>query len=221
MTELQISIMLTNEMLGSQPANKQLFDDFVAANAPDAETRKEEIERMGAQEYADKTLTVFPRDEQGRPCMLDYQIKGLFKEACGMLCRADKTRSKTLRAYKKEIDGLIFVTPRYIELELPEGAEVGRCQRPLRASTPQGDRVALANSETVPAGTRMGFKVVTLKDALVPLIVEWLAYGEYHGNGQWRNSGKGTFKFEAKDGKGKVVASNMDLDDLYAQQLLG
>ena len=107
-----------------------------------------------------------------------------------------------MKAYKKEIDGLIFVFPREIPLDLPDGAIIGQCQRPLRASTAQGERVALANSETVPAGTTQEFEIRMLRDDLLPYVLEWLTYGELHGTGQWRNSGKGRFYFEAVcDGK--------------------
>lgn len=144
-------------------------------------------------------MTVFPRMEDGRPFTYDYQWKGFFKDSCGMLRRADKTRSKGLKAYKKEIDGLVFVSPRHIPLVLPEGATIGECQRPLRAQTAQGERVALAHSETVPAGTTQTFQVHVLRDDLMPLVLEWLAYGRLHGTGQWRNSGKGRFTHVTRD----------------------
>ena len=126
-----------------------------------------------------------------------------------MLRRADEGRSKKLKAYKKEIDGLVFVNPRKIPLEIPEGKQMGRCQRPLRAQTAQGERVALSDSETVPAGTTQHFDVVLLKEEHAPLIVEWLEYGYLHGTGQWRNSGKGRFVYECVDDNGEVIGSNL------------
>lgn len=87
----------------------------------------------------------------------------------------------------------MFVEPRKIPLLLPDGETIGECQRPLRASTAQGERVALAHSETVPAGTKQSFDVLLLRDDLEDLVREWLEYGKYHGTGQWRNSGKGRF----------------------------
>ena len=74
---------------------------------------------------------------------------------------------------------------------------MGVCQRPLRAQTPQGERVALASSETVPAGTTMDVTFVLYspsshRDALM----EWLDYGAVRGLGQWRNSGKGRFSYQ-------------------------
>jgi hypothetical protein len=128
--------------------------------------------------------------------MWDYQIKGFFKDACGCLARVPGTKSAGLKAYRKIIDGTIFVFPRKIFINL-EG-KIGDCQRPLRASGPQGERVALAHSETVAAGSRIEFVVELLDERYVPLIKEWLDYGKLRGLGQWRNSGKGRFTYEAK-----------------------
>ena len=74
--------------------------------------------------------------------------------------------------------------------------EISTCQRPLRAQTAQGERVALAMSEEVPAGATMDITIKVLDKALLPAIREWLDYGELRGLGQWRNSGKGRFTWE-------------------------
>ena len=210
-TKIKVRVTYTEELLGTLPANDQLYDEYIASNAPDAMTRKQEIEMFGVEQVADKGMTVFPRLEDGRPFIYDYQWKGFFKEACGMLRRADDTLSKKAMAYKKVIDGNVFVqgedaaNKRAIVLRLPKGGMVGCCQRPLRADTPQGQRVAIASSETVPAGTVQEFTVVLLNSVLAKLVLEWLDYGELHGTGQWRNSGKGSFVYAAYDEKGKWI----------------
>ena len=102
--------------------------------------------------------------------------------------------SSKLRAYKQDIDGLIFVSPR--EIPIIFDGEIGVCQRPLRASTPMGERVALASSEEVPAGATIEFEVTCLDDDHVAAVPEWLDYGRMRGLGQWRNSGKGRFEYE-------------------------
>ena len=99
-----------------------------------------------------------------------------------------------MKAYKKIIDGLIFVGPR--EIPIMFDGDVGLIQRPLRAQTAQGERVALAMSETVPAGATMEFEVKVLDRKLLPAVREWLDYGELRGLGQWRNAGHGAFTWE-------------------------
>lgn len=196
MKTIRVAITYTEELLGTASANPDIHSEFIASKAPDAETREEEVAAIGAERYEEKSMTVFPRMEDGTPYTYDYQWKGFFKDSCGMLRRADGTLSKKLKAYKKEIDGLVFVAPRRIALWMPEDADVGNCQRPLRAQTMQGERIALSSSETVPAGTRQEFEVTVLRDDLIDLVVEWLDYGKLHGVGQWRNSGKGRFEYE-------------------------
>ena len=85
---------------------------------------------------------------------------------------------------------------RYITVRMPAGGKIGDCQRSLRAQTMQGDRVALANSETVPKGSKLTFIICMTDKAYKPLIKEWLDYGRLRGLGQWRNSGKGAFTWK-------------------------
>ena len=70
------------------------------------------------------------------------------------------------------------------------------CQRPLRAQTMQGERVALASSETIPAGSYVIFEIAMLLDSHEKAVIEALNYGTLRGFGQWRNSGKGRFHYE-------------------------
>lgn len=213
MTEKFIKVTLNEEMLGTQPNDEDIYREFIASKAPDAEKTKEEMESISVEEMVKKGMTVFGRMPDDTIFMWDYQIKGFFKDACGMLSRVVEkdengkkkkglTSSSKLSSYKKVIDGLIFTFPRKIpffivdEDKLAKGEDVGVCSRPLRAQTPMGERIALSSSETVPAGTVIVFKILTLSDDLNDVINEWLTYGQLRGLGQWRNSGKGRFDFE-------------------------
>ena len=144
MRTIEVTVTYIDELLGTASADPDIHARFIASKAPDAPSREDEVAALGAEAVEERSMTVFPRTDDGRPFTYDYQWKGFFKDSCGMLRRADKTRSKSLKAYKKEIDGLVFVSPRHIPLVLPEGATIGECQRPLRAQTAQGERVALA-----------------------------------------------------------------------------
>ena len=192
---MKIEIELIEEMLGTQNADKEIHREFIASKSADAAKIKEELAALPAEELVEKSMTVFAREE-GNPIIWDYQIKGFFKDACGMLRRVPKTKSNTTKAYKKIIDGLIFVAPRKIALQLQEGEGLGNCQRPLRAQTPQGERISLANSESVPAGTKAIFNIELLDSTHEKLVREWLDYGKLRGLGQWRNSGKGRFTWK-------------------------
>lgn len=196
MATIQIELTFTEEVLGTSPNNQNIYRDYIASKAPDAQDAADEVAAVGAEAVADKGMTVFPRNADGMPIAWDYQIKGFMKDACGSLRRVPGTLSSKCKAYKKVIDGTIFVKEREIPFILPEGGEIGTCSRPLRASTPQGERVALAESETVPAGTKLRLTLVVMNKADWPLVQEWLDYGQFRGFGQWRNSGKGRFTWE-------------------------
>lgn len=191
MKKIDVKITFTEGILGTSPNDEEIYANFIASKAPDASTIEDEIAAVGSDEVIEKGTTVFPRTEDGIPFMYDYQVKGFFKDACGMLARVKTTKSSKIKAYKKVIDGLIFVGPRQIPIQTSD--EITICQRPLRAQTAQGERVALASSEEIAAGATMVFTITTLQDDLVETIREWLNYGQLRGLGQWRNSGKGKF----------------------------
>jgi len=198
--EMKVRFTLIEEMLGTSSADPDIHRTFIASKAPDAKSLEEEVEALGVDEVEEKAITVFPR-HNGQPFLWDYQIKGYFKDCCSALARVKDTESSKLTAFRKIIDGLIFPTPRRIMLNLPKGAKMGKCPRPLRAKTAQGERVALANSETVPEGTTFDVTIKTLplkkgEKVLDKCIKEWLDFGELKGTGQWRNSGKGRFTWE-------------------------
>ena len=192
--KIPVTITFTEELLGTSPGDPLLHSEFIAKKAPDAKTREEEIAQYGAAEVETRTMSVFPRD-RGKPFLYDYQVKGFFKDACGCLARVPGTKSAGLKAYRKVIDGTIFVFPR--KIVITGNGEMGDCQRPLRASGPQGERVALAHSETVPPGSSIEFVIELLDDRQWPTVKEWLDYGKLRGIGQWRNSGKGRFTYKA------------------------
>lgn len=194
MKEITVKITLIEDMLGTASGDKELHETYVASKAPNAPSMTEEIEALGIEEVTEKAMTVFPRDTDGTPIIWDYQIKGMFKDACGMLRKITGTRSSKIKAFKKEIDGLVFPKPRKIRITL--FGPMSTLQRPLRASTAQGERIALANSETIPAGSTFEFSVLCLDDSYTETVKEWLDYGYLRGLGQWRNAGYGRFTYE-------------------------
>ena len=112
-----------------------------------------------------------------------------------MLRRVKRTGSSKIRAYKKIIDGLVFVTPRRMLLVLPDGEELGKLERPLRAQTAQGERIALARSDTCPVGTKLEFILTVLDEVDQALLEEWFGYGALRGLGQWRSASYGRFEY--------------------------
>ena len=133
MTTLKVKVIFDEEVLGTAANDPEIHREFIASKGPNALTMAEEVEVIGAEEVFDKGMTVFPRTNDGTPFAWDYQWKGYLKDAFGSLKKVPGTECGKIKAYKKEIDGLIFVYPRKIPFDL-KGGEVGICQRPLRAS---------------------------------------------------------------------------------------
>lgn len=197
---MKIRITLTEEVLGSSPSNEELLAAYIASKAPTDDLTAQEVDNIKAQAAEERT-TIFPKTADGTPFIYDYQIKGMFKDSCKALATAGKAgypggkHCAALKAYKKAIDGLIFVSPREIPYNL-HGLKMGFCERPLRAQTPMGERVSIAKSESVPAGATAEFEIECLDEKLEDMVRECLDYGAKHGLGQWRNSGKGRFEWE-------------------------
>lgn len=194
MKEIKVRITFIEPILGTSPANQEVYRDFIGSKAPDASTVEDEVAMLGQDAVVEKGMTIFPKLDDGTPFLYDYQIKGFFKDTCSGLRKVKGTVSAGIKAFKKEIDKLVFPEPRTIPL-LFDG-EIHECQRPLRAQTMQGERVSLAISEEIPAGATCEFTIVCLSDDLENAVREWLDYGKYSGIGQWRNSGKGRFHWE-------------------------
>ena len=205
MKNLKIRLTFTEDCLGTASADKEIHSRFIASNAPDAPSRAEEVAAVGAEEVEERSMTVFPRDEEGNPIFWDYQIKGFFKDSCSALQRMKgeeiAKESCKLKAYKKIIDGAIFVFPRKIKINM--AGDIGDLQRPLRGQTAQGERIALAHSETIPAGSTIEIKIM-VPDIYEKVVMEWLEYGQLKGLGQWRNASFGRFTYEILDDNKKT-----------------
>lgn len=198
---MRVKLTTIDEMLGSQPNDKEIHRTYIASKSPDATTIEEEVAAVGVDAVDEKGTTVFPRDKDGNLVVYNYQIKGFFKSACSALRKVPKTKSSKCKAYKKLIDLNIFVyadendvSNRMVPINYD--GEIGTCQRTLRAQTMQGERISLASSEMIGAGATIEFDVVCLNKDDEELVKEWLDYGRYNGLGQWRNSGKGAFVWE-------------------------
>lgn len=208
---IRVRMTFIDSILGSEPSNPELHEDYIQTKIPEDMYSQEELEKIKAEEIQAlmdgevKGRTVFYRNEDGEPCLKNNHIKGFFKSACAAL-RTDKTNlSSKVTSYKKEIDLHVFVyadaddpASRFIPIQ--NHGEIGVCQRPLRAQTMQGERVALADSEEIQAGAFIEFDVVILKHDKKPLgadlVKEWLEFARYNGFGQWRNSGHGAAIYE-------------------------
>lgn len=195
-------ITFTEPLLGSTPLDEEVYSTYIASKAPAAlqlnGTALSEVELL---EEADiKGRTGFLRDENHRPMLLDYVFKGFLKESWQANRQRPGALSVALKAGKSKIDDLLFIEPRHIILRLPINGVESVLERPLRAETARGPRVALAASEMLPAGTWCDVKIVVLAPQIISeeLLREWLDYGRWLGLGQWRSGSYGRFGHNLK-----------------------
>jgi hypothetical protein len=206
----------TEPLLAFSSGNRAIQEEFIASKAENQAAMDEEVAAIPAtvDEQIEKATTVFPRDEESLH-LWDYQIRGFFKEQFGALIDLGEITGLSKWAYKGAIHQFLMVSPRRIRLHKPDGSlwtkADGTVQRPLRATTMQGDRVALASSESLPPGTWLEYTVTLylskndkaktkIKPEWIKAAVDW---GALHGFGQWRSGGWGRFevKMEEKDEK--------------------
>ena len=188
MKKKTITLELLEPMLGTVPLDKEIYQTYIESKKP---KKNDEDESENIME--EKNSTGFHEDENGK-FIYDYMIKGFFKAACSALRRVTGSPSNKLTAYKKIINGLVFVSPRKIYIDT-QGGDFDVIERPLRASTPKGDRVALASSVTAPKGSLLKLELTILGGISDKLLKDWLDYGSLKGLGQWRNASYGRFSW--------------------------
>lgn len=190
-----VKIKFLEPLLGVTPKNPEIYKAWI-----DEKHRGADEEAPPVSE--EKSWTGFSQDDTGL-YILNYMLKGYFKEVASILPKALGLRrraSEELLAeatIRRRVDSWLSVKPRriYLGVKDPEGY----IERPLRAKTLRGDRIALARSDYVKAGTVLDFEVLLLTDCPITLEVlrTWLSYGEFgKGLGQFRGGSYGQFKVE-------------------------
>ena len=193
-TTYKLKVTFTEDMLGTTPLNEEVYSDYIASKHPEGQAAGDkELETL--EESTIRGKTGFHRDGDGSIVIMDYMLKGFFKESW-QKCREHKgSVSKELKAGKNKLTGHLFVGDRYIKVSVK--GDTYTLERPLRAETAQGPRVALAASESVPAGSYFETTLEVLAPHLITeeLLRELLDYGKYMGFGQWRSGGYGRFTY--------------------------
>ena len=104
MKTIEVKITFTEGILGTAPNNEDIYRDFIIEKGRQNGATINELDEQDEldalpEEELEKGMTVFPRDGEGNPCLYDYQVKGFFKDTCGMLKKVQGTRSSGLRAH--------------------------------------------------------------------------------------------------------------------------
>ena len=186
-------------ILGSAPASKAVRTQYIMSKAPEGRDSEDD---MAMKDLDEKGLTVFYVDKLNRICLMDYQFKGFLKQAF----KSTKTQLGVGNPGAK-IDKLVFIEPRMIPIMRdgkPIFEEDDVLERPLRATTMQGERVTLTSSESISDPWEATFEISLIPNSSTKAsaAVTWenietaLDYGMFNGLLQWRNAGYGKFNWE-------------------------
>lgn len=190
-TKYRLEVTFTAPVLGSQP-QRDVATEYLAGKHPDKAIPEEELATL--EEHLERGTTAFHKVD-GCPVFWNYQVKGFLKEV-GLTFNA-RPEVGGVKNLRSKINNEVFVFPRLIHLEIPQGSGVTFLERPLRAMTAQGPRTAVVRSEQLPEGTKFSCEIAVLKDTVTEgLLRSLLDYGKYQGFGQWRNGSWGTFTYE-------------------------
>jgi hypothetical protein len=192
----RLSVVFLTEVLGAQPSRDVATEHIAKRNGFVIPT--DELDCLP--DALERQTTVFHRDRNDSPCLVDYQLKGFLKEA-GRRLNGKDGLPKNLR---DKVGAFVFVTPRLLALHPPASANgnsiealIDICERPLRAQTAQGPRIALVRSEMLPAGVSFTCGLTVIASEITEDVLrDLLDYGYYQGIGQWRNASHGQFRYD-------------------------
>lgn len=231
-----LRVTMRTEMLGSQPAAEDLHTMFIQSKAPSSNlssaesngrtvittedgTKPTDLESLmiknalrnanqqGERDVDLRGRTIFLRDENNRPVLMEYVMRGFLKSAWRACKAIDGSTSAKHKKGIVEIERYLFFhgteghkDTRYIVLKnssaRSKDADIDWLERPLRANTREGERVALISSEII-RDVYFDCRVENIAPNIITQ--EWLEemfwYGKYIGIGQWRNAGYGRFDF--------------------------
>lgn len=205
-TQKRFRLTGTDSMLGSCPANQEVFTEFLVGKTKTPEERQAALADVNnIDENLEKGTTVFYRDSNGGLILKGYQIKGFFKAAAKAL-----KDQLNLKNYLSKVDTFVFILEKDIPI-MRDGKQImepdGYLERPQRCETAQGPRVSLAKSEEIKTDWYIDVTVRVVDNAgtakSVPIdmdmIEDFLDYGALSGLLQWRNAGHGTFEYKEID----------------------
>jgi hypothetical protein len=200
-----VKVKLQKEMLGTVAASKSIWAEHIMAKQTLALKKEgghtdEQIKELVTEtlegipeaedlDEMDKGLTVFLRDKKGI-YVEDYWVKGFFKTSAEVM-----KEWGVLKQLRSKVVNYLFIRPEKIYVSDDPKAKLDIVVRPLRGQTPRGERVCIARSESIPAGTELDFSLHCLNNVItLGCVKDLLSYGQYQGLGQWRGGGCGTFK---------------------------
>lgn len=235
----ELAIHFKRDTLGSQPSDPEIRRKFITAKMTTGRTGvaaevaqrsvEKEIDNAEAdaenikvriEEIAESSgLTLFHRDQDGRPAISDVQLRGFIKAAFAF--EAQRNPWITKRSAKKDPDSKSGVRSDGTRVDcygddkyrrwigervafinqyapIPDDVEIIVDERPLRSSEGERSRVALTASERAKAPFTVKFELAVYDEVEEAWLRKALDRGMFHGISQWSNAQWGTFTYDLK-----------------------
>jgi len=195
-------------MLATSPGDKKIYEEFIASKAETPEKAKAELDGLTVEEAIEHASTVFFRGPNGEIRTSSHLVKGNIKENIRNLIDLGDCPLSQWQV-KRVVNSFVQMPDEFITYNV--AGEVTTLQRPLRAETLRGDRVALARSEQIGSASTCEFSIIVLEPENLPLakkdkgsdhlplsayVQQALRYGEFNGLGCWRSAGFGRYSVE-------------------------
>ena len=202
-----IRVTLITEILGTTAPDPEMFRKYILTKPGTPVFAVEDepgmLPQRSEEELSDddkNKATVFLRDSEGCPILRSYQFKAFLRTA-GKDMGENPVIKKLVGGDKKAyLNKLILRNVKVFpeNIKIANNVEPALFSRPLRASGPSGERVAIASSEYCARGNSFEIVLGVLPNEALPwdLFKELLHYGTIQGLLQWRNAGHGAFKYQ-------------------------
>ena len=202
--QYNIKFTLLRPMLGTVPKDKEIYSTYIASKADDLNISAKETETVPENDdekakLEEKGWTGFHKDDEGH-FIYSYMIKGFLKYQAQSL-----NGIQGVKNLKNKIDRYVHIEE--WKIRIPKICDEP-LERPLRAETAQGERIALARSDMTPEGTVLEFTMTVVDEGSTTaggkaikesILRALLDMGRYKGLGQWRNAGYGSFSYEMEE----------------------
>ncbi len=188
-----VELVLLAQMLGTSAKDPEVYKNFIASKAPEeTNTDNETMKNTSISDEENKGWTGFLNDEEGN-FMKAYMIKGFMNHAANVMKDVFG-----VSAFKSKIKNYVHIFPDKIRLPEIEDKPV---ERPLRASTPKGERVTVVRSDSIAEGTVIKFDLLFVyhKDLSAEILEKLFMYGQLSGLLQFRSGGYGKFSSKIKE----------------------
>lgn len=105
MQEIKVRLTFTEEILGTAAADKEIHKTYIASLAPNAPSKKEEVEAVGVEETIEKAMTVSRETKRACRSIGTTRLRDFSKMRPECCVRFRTRKARKLRRIRKRLTG--------------------------------------------------------------------------------------------------------------------